>query len=386
MTTLPALDATDQRVLGSLMEKQVTVPASYPLTRNGLRTACNQTTSRDPVVSYDDHTVEDTVRSLKARGLVRVVREGSRVLKYHQTLDEVLRLDRDEHALLTVLLLRGAQSAGELRTRTERLHPFADRAAVEACLARLAAREQPLVQELAARPGWQDPRWIHLLGPVEIPGGPVESAAHAAVDLDAPLAEGAEARDAAVLAQAEVSAASAARRDPTPFESWVLDRIVDLAAGRPVVDAACAAGHVAGELAARGADVSGSDISPAMVDTAREAYPTVVFETRDLRRLMRPTGADGWGVVLAFGVLDLFAQSELGPVVAALTRPLAADGYAVLTCTVGPDVVTGDGPVRVHHDPETVITAATGAGLTDLEWFRHGGSATEQLVVFGRRS
>ncbi|NLJ52619.1 MAG: methyltransferase domain-containing protein, partial [Intrasporangiaceae bacterium] len=237
------------------------------------------------------------------------------------------------------------------------------------------------------RPGWQDPRWIHLLGPVEVPGGPAESAAQAALDLDAPTTEGAKARDAAVLAHFEAAADAATRRDPSPFESWLLDRVIDLADGRPVIDAACGAGHVAGELATRGAVVSGSDVSPAMVEKARQAYPSVDFETRDLRRLMRPAGADGWGVTLAFGVLDLFAESELVDVLTALTRPLTQTGYAVLTCTVGPDVVTGDGPVRVHHDPAVVLAAARRVGLTDLEWFRHGaeGDGPETLCLFARR-
>src|SRR5699024_10641732 len=132
--------AEDQRVLGSLMEKQTTVPASYPLTANALRTACNQTSSREPVVDYDQQTVEQTARSLKERGLLRIVwaDTGRRTLKYHQTLDEQLGLEAGERALLTVLLLRGPQAPGELRTRTERLHPFADRSDVEDCLRRMA--------------------------------------------------------------------------------------------------------------------------------------------------------------------------------------------------------------------------------------------------------
>lgn len=387
MTDLPNLDAAEQRVLGALMEKQVTVPATYPLTLNSLRTACNQSTSRDPVVSYDDSLVEGTARALKGRGLIRVVWEGSRVLKYHQLLDEVLELEPDEHALLTVLLLRGAQSAGELKTRTDRTHGFADRAAVEACLARLATREEPLVQELAKRAGWQDPRWIHLLGPVDITGGPVESAAAAAMDLDAPLAQGAQGRDDAVRAYFDTAAAEPAiERQLDPFEDWFLTRAVDLAGGRPIADAACGRGHIAAALADRGARVVASDVSAGMVAQARAAYPAVEFEVRDLRRLMRPTDADGWGVVLAWDVLDLFAQSELREVITALARPLARDGYALLTCPVGPAVIDGDGLARVLHDPRAVIAAAEGAGLTDLEWYRCGGSGSpETLHLLGRR-
>ena len=168
VSELPVLGATDQRILGSLMEKQATVPASYPLTANALRSACNQASSREPVVDFDQQTVEQTARELKDRGLLRIVwaDTGRRTLKYHQTLTERLALEPDEQALLTVLLLRGAQAAGELRTRTERLHGFADRGEVEACLLRMAARPEPLVRELERGPRQQDPRWIHLLGPV----------------------------------------------------------------------------------------------------------------------------------------------------------------------------------------------------------------------------
>jgi uncharacterized protein YceH (UPF0502 family) len=123
---LPVLDATDQRILGSLLEKQTTVPATYPLSANALVSACNQTSSRDPVTDLDQQIVERTAKSLKERGLLRIVWSdtGRRTLKYHQILDEHLALEPDERALLTVLLLRGAQAPGELRTRTERLHGF----------------------------------------------------------------------------------------------------------------------------------------------------------------------------------------------------------------------------------------------------------------------
>ena len=166
MRELPVLDATDQRILGSLLEKQTTVPATYPLSANALVSACNQTSSRDPITDLDQQIVERTAKSLKERGLLRIVWSdtGRRTLKYHQILDEHLALEPDERALLTVLLLRGAQAPGELRTRTERLHGFADRGQVEECLRRMASRPQPLVCELERRSGQQDPRWIHLLG------------------------------------------------------------------------------------------------------------------------------------------------------------------------------------------------------------------------------
>src|SRR4051812_24894878 len=136
MSDLPVLDAAEQRVLGSLLEKQVTVPASYPLSLNGLRSACNQSNNREPVTDYDEHTVEQVGRRLKDRGLLRIVWSdtGRRTLKYHQTVDEVLELADDERAILTVQLLRGPQAPGALKTRTERLHAFADRGAVEETL------------------------------------------------------------------------------------------------------------------------------------------------------------------------------------------------------------------------------------------------------------
>src|SRR4051794_27475172 len=234
------------------MEKQTTVPASYPLSGNALRSACNQTSNRDPVLDLDQPEVDRTARSLKERGLLRIVWSdtGRRTLKYHQILDEQLGLAPDERALLTVLLLRGEQAPGELRTRTERLHPFADRGEVEACLRRMAARPQPLVRELERRPGQQDRRWIHLLGPVPQPDVP---AATAVVDRDSVIAGGADARDARVRSSYDAVAVSYADSLTDellglPFESWLLDRVVAHADGGPVVDVGCGPGHVTARL------------------------------------------------------------------------------------------------------------------------------------------
>lgn len=402
MPPLPTLEPTEQRVLGALLEKQVTVPAGYPLTVNALRTACNQSTSRDPVVDYDAETVESTARALKGRGLVRVIWDGrgQRTLKFHQLLDEVLDLAPDERALITVLLLRGPQSAGELKTRTERLHGFADRAAVEECLASLASREEPLVQELARRPGWQDPRWIHLLGPVDLP-----SDTHAAadkVDLESVLAEGAPARDAKVSAAYDSLAGEYATRlaselDDAPFERWLLGRVVELADGHPVADVGCGTGRISAHLRGLGARVVGSDLSSEMIAEARRAYPDIEFEVRDLRRLMRPVDADGWGVVLAWYALVHLADSELREAIAALVRPLRTDGYVVLSLYAGASIrhVTElwDIPIDldfVHHDPATVIAAAEAAGLTDLEWYERGTVSSQdepvhRFYLLGRR-
>src|SRR6478752_4978038 len=280
MADLPVLDAEEQRVLGALLEKQRTVPASYPMTLGALRTACNQTSSRDPVVDYDEATVEAVVKRLRPGELVRVVwaDTGRRTLKYHQTLSEILDLADDERAVLTVLLLRGPQAAGELRTRTERLHPFADRTEVEACLERMNRRDQPLVQQLERRPGQQDHRWVHVLGPVEMG----ETPAPPAVDREAPIADSPEARDDRVRATYGVVAASYARElsdelDGLPFERWLLDQVAVAAGDLPVMDAGCGPGHVTAHLAAAGADAQGRDVSPERIAEARQRPPDVHF-------------------------------------------------------------------------------------------------------------
>lgn len=154
------------RVLGALLEKRATTPDVYPLTLKALVTACNQTSSRDPVVDYDANLVETTCQALKAKGLLRVVHpaSGERATKYRQILDEQLHLDDAECAVVAVLLLRGAQTVPELRTRTERMHPFAGPDEVEAVLGRLASRsDRPLVRRLERGAGQREARWIQLL-------------------------------------------------------------------------------------------------------------------------------------------------------------------------------------------------------------------------------
>src|SRR4051812_14393808 len=289
VTEIPVLETEDQRILGSLLEKQTTVPASYPLTANALRAACNQTSNREPVVDFDQQTVERTARALRDRGLLRIVWSdtGRRTLKYHQILDERLALEPDERALLTVLLLRGPQAPGELRTRSERLYGFADRGEVEACLDRMARRPEPLVRELERRPGQQDPRWVHLLGPV-----PQQAAAPVSVDRDAVIALGGDVRDEHVRSSYDAVAAAYADHladelRALPFEAWLLDRVLAHAVGQPVVEVGSGPGHVVDYLAERGADTTGIDLSPAMVTEARRRFPGRSFAVGDLRRLSR---------------------------------------------------------------------------------------------------
>jgi uncharacterized protein YceH (UPF0502 family) len=161
------LDLTPQetRVLGCLVEKEATTPDAYPLTLNSLRNACNQTTSRDPVVSYTDVDVEQALASLRSRGFTRTVHSTSnRATKYRHVLPEVLSLDPAETALLSVLMLRGAQTVGELKGRAERQHRFDSIDEVADALTRLAQRDSPLVRRLERQPGQKDARWTHLLG------------------------------------------------------------------------------------------------------------------------------------------------------------------------------------------------------------------------------
>ena len=402
MTELPVLDLADQRILGSLLEKQTTVPASYPLTANALRAACNQTSSREPVVDFDEPTVERTARSLKERGLVRIVWSdtGRRTLKYHQTLDELLVLAPDERALLTVLLLRGPQSPGELRTRTERLHPFADRAEVETCLRRMAGRPQPLVHELERRPGQQDHRWAHLLGPAAEPSG---SATQTVVDREAVIAAGADVRDAMVRSSYDAVAETYADHlvdelRVLPFETWLLDRVGAHAAGQPVVEVGSGPGHVTAYLAHGGADATGIDLSPAMVTEARRRFPGPTYEVGDLRRLRRPATSSGWAAVLGWYSLIHLAPSELPGAVEALVRPLAPDGWLVLGMHAGAEVrhlgEWFDHQVDldfVAHEPAYVVGVVESAGLVDIEWYLRGpitarGETTQRLYVVGRKS
>jgi uncharacterized protein len=156
------LDPVQLRVLGCLLEKGRTTPDQYPLSLNALRLACNQATSREPVVDYDESTVREAVQRLGTIGWSRLASgPGSRTAKYRQLFDEVLDLLPSESAILAVLLLRGPQTVAELKARAERQHHFGDAAEVEATLGRLAERE--LVRLLPRRPGHREERWTHLL-------------------------------------------------------------------------------------------------------------------------------------------------------------------------------------------------------------------------------
>ena len=157
-----SLTAPETRVLGCLLEKQRTTPDSYPLSLNALRLACNQSTNRDPVVDYDEAAIRDAVHRLERRGLARLASgAGSRAPKYRHLLAEALPLDGGEQAVMCVLMLRGAQTPGELKQRSERMHAFAHLDGVHETLRSLIDRG--LVERLERRPGQKEERYRQLL-------------------------------------------------------------------------------------------------------------------------------------------------------------------------------------------------------------------------------
>ena len=158
------LNEVECRILGSLLEKEVTTPEYYPLSLNALVNACNQKSNRDPVMNLDEAVVRQTLRSLEGQSLVRSVSPAdSRVTKYEHRLQEAFNFYRHETALLCLLLLRGPQTPGELRSRSERMHSFDDLGAVQSSLQYLMKREPPLVKPLPRQPGTKETRYAHLL-------------------------------------------------------------------------------------------------------------------------------------------------------------------------------------------------------------------------------
>ncbi len=164
-------DAREQRVLGTLVEKQLATPQYYPLTLAALVTGCNQTTSREPVTNYSDGEVKEILGCLREKGLMRTIlpSHGRSVERYGHRLDDQVTLIKEELALLGVLMLRGPQTESELKTRTQRLADWESPDTAASILERLATRAEPLVRNVGRGPGQSQDRWIHLLGPVAEP-------------------------------------------------------------------------------------------------------------------------------------------------------------------------------------------------------------------------
>ncbi len=201
------LDDVQIRVLGALLEKARTTPDSYPLSLNALTNACTQTSNREPVMSLAETEVSAALDALRRRSLVRaIVRSGAGVTKYQHLVDEALGLVNRQLAVLCVLMLRGSQTAGELRTRTQRLHDYEDVADVESALTSLASREpDPLVVKLPRRPGQREERWAHLLAG-EAAARAAEAASIAAAPASAERVPVAPADDRVAKLEADVAA------------------------------------------------------------------------------------------------------------------------------------------------------------------------------------
>lgn len=163
--TLPVLTAEELRVLGALMEKSKTTPDYYPMTINGLTAACNQKTSRKPVVQYDDNIVANALASLKKRGLISTATGGSdRAIKYKHNFAIVFPVLPSEVTIVCLLILRGPQTPGELNTNSGRMHEFESIEEVQEVLERLSSPEMPFLVQLPRRPGQKEVRYAHLLG------------------------------------------------------------------------------------------------------------------------------------------------------------------------------------------------------------------------------
>jgi uncharacterized protein len=201
------LTAPEIRVLGCLLEKQRTTPDAYPLSLNALRLACNQATNRDPVVDYDEATIRDALQRLSRRRWARLASgHSSRASKYRHLLDDALGLARDEQAVLAVLMLRGPQTPGELKQRSERLAPFPDLEAIHATLERLIDRE--LVARLPRRPGQKEERYEQRLAEEGEAEAPPPSDVALAVPATAPPPAAADRGDEERVARLEEEVAA----------------------------------------------------------------------------------------------------------------------------------------------------------------------------------
>jgi len=204
-----SLSPDECRVLGTLIEKAQTTPAQYPMTLNGLMRGCNQTSGRDPITNFDEDRVFDAVDQLRRKNIVReAMLSDSRVAKYRHVARETLGVNTEELVLLAELMLRGPQSAGELRSRASRMAPLASLESVEAALRALGARPEPMVKEIAAAPGQRARRWVQLLCPTLHPldhascGGDAEDEGEASTPSPAPpVARGLEGRVAELEAE-----------------------------------------------------------------------------------------------------------------------------------------------------------------------------------------
>ncbi len=200
------LNQLEVRVLGSLMEKETTTPDYYPLSLNALVNACNQKSNRDPVMEVDESAVREALYSLGDKGLAGTVSSAeSRVAKYEHRMQEVFNFTRRESAIICVLMLRGPQTPGELRGRTERMFRFDDLADIQSTLQRLAQRDPPLAKMLARQPGTKEARYVHLLSGNAEAWDAAQSSVVAASDMSAGSGQIAALEEAVARLEQEVA-------------------------------------------------------------------------------------------------------------------------------------------------------------------------------------
>jgi uncharacterized protein YceH (UPF0502 family) len=225
------LSAEEARVLGALTEKQLTTPQQYPLTLHALMAACNQTSNRQPVVAYEEAVVDEAIATLRERGLVRSVlpSHGRSVVRFRQVLDEAFGLDERRLSLVAVLLLRGPQTVGELRARTERMAEFSSTADVEHDLVALGDLTEPLVARQSRRPGQKEDRWVERLSGQLLEDAPPEVTVIRPTDPRDEAVSGAVAGPAAPALEAAASELAELRRQVAELGSEVRELQLALA-------------------------------------------------------------------------------------------------------------------------------------------------------------
>jgi len=348
------LNPVEARVLGCLIEKSITTPDGYPLSLNALRLACNQTTNRDPVVHYDDLVVESALATLRERGLARRVKNpGERVVKHRHVVADALSLDPPEIAIMCVLLVRAAQTPGELKQRTDRMHEFATLDAVESSLALLA--ERGLVARLDRRPGQKESRWRELLSERDHTAEPAAVATSAVGERTVPsgvtsldvtgTSLDSDANEAIDADPARLDVVDA--RTGTLIRSLATDSVHEVnakvARARAVLPAWSARGH---------AERSGLVLEAlARIDDDRDELATIAA---------CETGSDEGAIAraLAAAVADALAGTDerpgAGGVVAIITG--GADPHATLV-TTGVGAVLAGSTIVVKPSPAATLSA-----------------------------
>jgi acyl-CoA reductase-like NAD-dependent aldehyde dehydrogenase/uncharacterized protein YceH (UPF0502 family) len=272
------LSAEEARVVGTLIEKSLATPDQYPLSLNAIITGCNQATNREPVVSYGENTVEAALQGLRDKKLSRRIKAvGQRVVKHRHVLDETLGLDRAELAVMALLLLRGPQTPGELKTRSTRLHPFASLAEIEAVLVGLSDAARGLVANLARRAGQKESRWAELLTATDVATGVAAGETRPAAAHTDPPAAGRPVVRSAPVSTPRPEAVGSVSASPRPVRAFTPSPPT----AHPIPVRNPATGSVIREI-----EVDGADSVEAKVRRARDAQPAWAARSYETRAVM----------------------------------------------------------------------------------------------------